>query len=87
MLDILRQMISEFSVTVPVVEAMRNPRLTAVHWDEIKLNILCEDFNLEDAEFNLASLLNMDIFSYQTQIIEISLQASQEFRIQEQLSI
>ena len=84
MLDILKQMISEFAVTVPVVEALRNPKFTSAHWEDIKMNILCEDFNLEDPDFNLAALLNMDIFTYQQQLIEISVQATQEDIIQQQ---
>jgi hypothetical protein len=57
-------MIYEFSITVPVVEALRNPKFTQAHWEDIKLNILCEDFDLDDPEFNLSCLLSMDIFSY-----------------------
>lgn len=64
-----------FQAIVPIVKALRNDALTETHWAEIK-SLLKQDFDLEDEEFTLQSLIDMNAMQYMEEIQQISIQAS-----------
>jgi dynein heavy chain len=49
----LKKVVYDFRDTMPVVTALRSPYLKQTHWDEIKVNILKQDFDTNDEEFTL----------------------------------
>jgi dynein heavy chain len=52
-LDKIRTLVYEFKDTIPVVVALRNPALEQVHWDNIKNDIIGQEFDIDDEEFTL----------------------------------
>ena len=52
-------MVEKFKAAMPVVVALRNEHLKADHWKSIK-GLIGKDFNTEDPEFTLQSLLNLN---------------------------
>ena len=69
---------------MPIVEALGNRNLKKVHWDEIKEE-LKTDFVLEERQFTLGKLVEMEVFSKQDEIVHISVTATQEFNLNNQL--
>lgn len=69
---------------MPIVEALGNRNLKKVHWDEIKEE-LKTDFALEERQFTLGKLVEMEVFSKQDEIVNISVTATQEFNLNNQL--
>lgn len=71
----LKEKVKTFQAIVPIVKALRNDALTETHWAEIK-SLLKQDFDLEDEEFTLQSLIDMNAMQYMEEIQQISIQAS-----------
>ena len=71
---------------MPIVEALGNRNLKKVHWDEIKEE-LKTDFVLEERQFTLGKLVEMEVFSKQDEIVHISVTATQEFNLNNQLEV
>ena len=69
---------------MPIVEALGNRNLEKVHWEEIKVE-LKTDFALEERQFTLGKLVEMEVFSKQDEIVHISVTATQEFNLNNQL--
>ena len=63
--------------TIPVVTYLRDKSLEARHWDEI-FAIMGNRFDLNDAEFTLNSLLELNVMEYKDKFEEIALKATQE---------
>jgi dynein heavy chain len=63
-LDKLKKLIFEFKDTIPVVVALRNPSLNAVHWQQIKQEIIGKDFDIKSLNFTLQSLIELNFQSY-----------------------
>ena len=55
----LKTMVETFKAAMPVVKAMRNENLKSDHWKEIK-KIIGFDFDIEDEDFTLASLIKLN---------------------------
>ena len=62
------------------MKALGNTKLQPKHEEEIK-ELVKKDFNVKDEEFTLKSLLDLDIGSFQEEIVGISNQATQEFKL------
>jgi hypothetical protein len=79
-------MVFDFRETMPIVEALGNKNLKVEHWTDIK-NILGlpADYLLEERKFNLGELISFDVAQYQEEIIHISVTATQEFNLRNQL--
>ena len=56
---------------MPIVKALGNTKLQPKHEEEIK-ELVKKDFNVKDEEFTLKSLLDLDIGSFQEEIVGIS---------------
>mgnify|MGYP001297544566 FL=1 len=84
-LDELKFLVHEFKESVPVVIALRNPRLTPDHIEEIKAVLEKPDLDLEDEDLTLKNLLDMNIVEKSKEINEISTQATQEANLATQI--
>ena len=84
-LDELRLLVFEFKESVPVVVALRNPRLTKDHIEEIKAVLEKPDLDIEDEDLTLRDLLDMNIVEKSKEINEISTQATQEANLAAQI--
>ncbi len=62
---------------MPIVVALRCPDLKDNHWKEIQ-DLLQQDFDVQNEEFTLNSLIEMNAVKYQEEIQMISTQATQE---------
>ena len=71
----LKDKVKTFQAIVPIVKALRNDALTETHWAEIK-SLLKQDFDLEDEDFTLQSLIDMNAMKFMEEIQQISIQAS-----------
>jgi hypothetical protein len=70
---------------MPIVVALGNKYLEkTVHWPMIK-TILNTEVSLEDLTFNLGELIELKVADFQEDIINISVTATQEFLLKEQL--
>ena len=58
-------MVFQFKETMPIVVALGNKYLEKVHWDEIYILLGEPNINLEDREFNLGQLINLNVANYQ----------------------
>ena len=70
---------------MPIVEALGNKNLRAEHWEEIKEILGIPEFPLEQKQFNLGQLIDFHVADHQEDIINVSVTASQEFNLRQQL--
>ena len=56
---------------MPIVTALRNDKLTEVHWAQIK-GLIKKDFDINDEEFLLKSLIDLDVTQFKEEITTIS---------------
>ena len=82
----LKKIVGDFRETMPIVEALGNPYLDKIHWDEVRniLNIT-EEFLLEERQFCLGDLIALDVSAKQEEIVHISVTATQEAKLYAQL--
>lgn len=78
----LEKKVKEFSSTMPVVVALRNDKLKEHHLQQIK-DIIGVNFDLEN--LILKDLIDMNVFEHQIQIIEISVQVTEEAKLEKKL--
>ena len=79
-------MVFDFRETMPIVEALGNKNLKVEHWTDIKTILkLPVDYPMEERKFNLGELISFDVAEYQEEIIHISVTATQEFNLRNQL--
>ena len=71
---------------MPIVEALGNRNLQEHHWIEIKTLLNMEDFPLEDRQFTLRELMEFKVASKQEEVENISVTATQEFKLDEQIA-
>ena len=57
----LKKIVWEFRDTMPVVEALGNELIEKIHWIEIKDIIGNHDFPLEEKNFTLGELIDLDV--------------------------
>lgn len=79
----LKDRVMDFKSCIPVISCLRNPFLKPHHWVEI--TSLVRNVIFDDNSFSLDDLLHLDIFRYKDQIHELSVQASNEFTLEEML--
>eukprot|EP01022_Parablepharisma_sp_SALTPOND_P004470 TRINITY_DN120355_c3_g1_i1.p1 TRINITY_DN120355_c3_g1~~TRINITY_DN120355_c3_g1_i1.p1 ORF type:complete len:4253 (+),score=509.78 TRINITY_DN120355_c3_g1_i1:57-12761(+) len=82
----LKSMVDTFKKAVPIVAALRNELLKKTHWKSIK-ELLKAEFETTDPEFTLRSLLDLKAIDYQEEIQQISVQATQENKLEGQLAL
>jgi len=73
----LKEMVETFKGAMPIVTALRNEDLKESHWKEIK-DLIQADFDINDPEFTLQSLIDLNAVQYMEDITAISTQASKE---------
>lgn len=72
---------------MPIVEALGNPNLQKEHWTEIKRIIkMPEEFALEERTFSLGQLIEFNVALYQEEIINVSITATQENKLTNELN-
>ena len=81
---LLREKISEFQNTLPVVSDLRNPDLQKHHWDAIQ-RLLNHDVK-NDPNFTLGTLITLNAMAHKSEIAIISNKAAQEMQLQEMLN-
>ena len=82
----LRDQVFEFKATMPIVTAIGNKNLRADHWGSIK-EISNIDLELEEKDFCLGELIERNIAVYQEEIQDISIRATQEAKLETELTI
>lgn len=82
----LKNMVFDFKETMPTVEALGNKDLKDWHWTEIKTILSISDFPLEEKQFSLGQLVDLNVAQHADEIVNISVTATQEFNLQVQLS-
>lgn len=69
---------------MPIVQALKNKNLGPEHWDQIRTAIGKKQFEPDTTDdYTLDHLLKENVVPYQEQIVEISLRATGEFKLQE----
>jgi dynein heavy chain len=81
----LKKLVFDFKETMPIVEALGNKHLQEVHWQEIKEILSREDFPLEEKKFSLGELIELDVAASADEIVAVSVTATQESNLQQQL--
>jgi dynein heavy chain len=81
----LRDTVSSFKDTMPVVIALKNPKLKEDHWSDIRTLIGRPTFEVDD-KLTLQDLMNMNVYQYEKEMQEISTQATQEAVLEEQFN-
>ena len=56
-----------------------------MHWQEIKEILSIEDFPLEEKRFSLGELVELNVAASADEIVAVSITATQEFKLQQQL--
>jgi dynein heavy chain len=80
----LKTAVTTFKEAMPIVKALRNEYLGETHWAQIK-GLIKKDFDINQPDFTLDSLIALDVNQFQEEITSISTQATQEFRLRQQL--
>ena len=80
----LRREVMQYKGMIPVIEALCNKKLKPYHWAEIR-QTLGTDLPLEEREFTLETLLGLGAAKFSDLIHNISVTASQECWLKEQL--
>ncbi len=70
---------------MPIVEACRNKNLTQEHWEAINDLIPNGKIDIEDENFTLQSLIDLDVNQYQDEIVAISRRATGEAKLKADL--
>ena len=80
----LKENVLTFKEAMPVVRALRNDKLKEEHWAEIQ-SLINKPMEIDDANFTLKSLIDMDVNQYADEIATISMQATQEHNLRIQV--
>eukprot|EP01022_Parablepharisma_sp_SALTPOND_P010207 TRINITY_DN1419_c0_g1_i1.p1 TRINITY_DN1419_c0_g1~~TRINITY_DN1419_c0_g1_i1.p1 ORF type:complete len:3283 (-),score=375.81 TRINITY_DN1419_c0_g1_i1:11360-21208(-) len=80
----LKKDVTQVKETFPIIEALCNPKLEKVHWDEIKA-IMKTGLLLEKRDFALKTLFSLKAAKHSEAIRNISMAASQECSMKKQL--
>ena len=71
--------VNAFEKAVPIVDALKNPNMTARHWSSIQ-QILVTHVSLADEQVSLLQLLELNVVQFNDMIIFCSHRASQELK-------
>lgn len=74
----LKKLVFEFKETMPIVEALGNKYLQEIHWNEIKEKLEIGDFPLEEKQFSLGELVDLNVAERADEVVNISITATQE---------
>lgn len=77
----LKQRVTEFKDTMPIVRALGNRNLKEEHWLEIKQLLNLMDFPIEERQFTLKELMEKQVFGKQEEVENISITATQEAKL------
>lgn len=67
------------------MQALRNPNLAFDHWAEID-SIVGQKIDVKDESFTLQDLILLDVVKHQEKIVNVSVQATGEYKLRLQLS-
>ena len=79
--DELKFLVDTFKEAMPIVEACRNKNLTADHWTAINDMIPNGSIAIDDENFTLMSLIDLDVNQFQDEIVAISRRATGEAKL------
>ena len=80
-----KAMVDTFTKAVPIIRALRNEFLKKTHWKVIK-ELLNAEFEVNDENFTLQSLLELNAAKYKEEIQQISIQATRENKIENKIA-
>lgn len=83
-LDKLKVIVKQFREAMPIVSALSNDKLTETHWTEINTTV-GKEINVAKEGFTLQDLIALDVNNFQEEIVAISTQATQEFKLTAQI--
>jgi dynein heavy chain, axonemal len=83
--QVLKKMVFDFKEAMPIVEALGNKHLKEVHWLEMKEILGIRSFPLEEKQFSLGELVDLNVAQFADEIVNVSVTATQEFNLQTQL--
>jgi dynein heavy chain len=72
----LKNMVFDFKETMPTVEALGNKDLKDWHWTEIKTILNISDFPLQEKQFSLGQLVDLNVAQHADEIVNISVTAT-----------
>jgi dynein heavy chain len=78
-------MVDTFKGAMPIVVALRNENLKDHHWKQIK-DLIQADFDIQDPEFTLQSLIDLNAVQFQEEISGIATQAQNEASLKAQIA-
>lgn len=81
----LEESVQTFTGAMPIVNALRNQHLNPDHWDEIR-QIVGQNLDVNNEEFTLQSLIDLDVVKHQEKLVNVSVQATGEYKLREQLN-
>lgn len=87
----LKKLVSDFRETMPVVEALGCAVLKDYHWQDIRAIIetvaeIPGDFDLENRQFKLGDLIELDVASVQEEIVKVQQTATQENKLYDEVA-
>ena len=76
--DKLSKLVRDFRSAMPIVQALGNKQLKDYHWDEIKqlLNLDENSFDIQEKQFTLGQLVQLDVGDKQEDIVHIATTAT-----------
>jgi dynein heavy chain len=81
----LKHLVETFKGAMPIVTSLRNDNLKEHHWREIK-DLIGSDFDINEPDFTLNSLISLNAVAFMEEITQISTQASQEAFLKSQIN-
>lgn len=81
--EIFKEKVEELKSTMPVVTYFRDGALQPRHWEVIKNDIIGIDLNIEDEDFKLQNLIDLNVKKFKDKLGEISLKARKEQELDE----
>lgn len=79
--QVFKEKVEEIKSTMPVVTYLRDPSLQERHWDEM-YEIIGIKLDLENDEFTLSSLMELNVKKDKDKLGEIALKANKESELE-----
>jgi len=83
--DYLRDKITLFSQTIPLMNDLRDESMRKRHWHELRINEIKEDFDEESPEFTLEKVYELNLVQHSEKINEITSDAKKQLKIEKSL--
>jgi dynein heavy chain len=81
----LKAQVETFKDAMPIVKSLRNKQLEENHWTEIQ-TLIQKPIDINNPDFTLKSLIELDVNQYVEDIVAISTAATQEYNLRQQMA-